>query len=136
MELEIGGVYEIVSAIGTRYVVRVNEDNSNRYHVTVLENGDDKREYTGTLDKTGLLMTKGTITRLDKAIEELKEAYGKGRKLTRDEIEVDNLIEHVQKTIKIDQLWSDINKALDDNDVDTFVKLSKEYAKLKRKVTA
>jgi hypothetical protein len=136
MELEIGGIYEMVSEFGTRYVVRITEDDDDRYNIMVLENGNDKREYSGHLFKDGRLLKHGTITRLDKAIAELKEAYQKGRKRTPVEIEIDNLIEHVQRNIKLNQLWDDINKALDTGDVDTFVKLSKEYAKLKKKVTA
>jgi hypothetical protein len=136
MELEIGGVYEIVSEFDNRYVVRIDDILSNRYDVTVLENGDDKRPYSGHIHKTAGLLKNGTVTRLDKAIAELKEAYSKRGRRTPVEIEIDNLIEHVQRNFKLNQLWNDINKALDTGDVDTFVTLSKEYAKLKKKVTA
>jgi hypothetical protein len=57
------------------------------------------------------------------------------KKRTKDEIEVDNLIEHVQSGIKLNQLWEQINEALDDGNHALFIRLSKEYAKLKKKVT-
>jgi hypothetical protein len=60
----------------------------------------------------------------------------KRKKRTKDEIEVDNLIEHVQRTIKMNELWEQINEALDNDNYELFIRLSKEYAKLKRKVSA
>lgn len=139
MELEIGGTYEIINNVGKRWVIRVNNENEKVYNVLVLESADsDMVNYNGTVGKTSMLLRESTITRLDKPLEELvklQNAYGDEKpkkRRTAVEIEIDNLIEYVQLTIKFNETWELVNLALDNKNYEAFVQLSKEYAKVKK----
>lgn len=135
MDLEIGGLYRFRNDRGV-IDLKVVDVHENRYDVVIKQNTfrpESEDEGVMQLYKGSNLFTNYKIIRLDKEV--FTNTLSKKRR-TKDEIEVDNLIEHVQRNFKLNQLLDQINEALDNNDVELFVRISKEYAKLKRKVTA
>jgi hypothetical protein len=132
MELEVGCTYELISIDGTRWVVRVTDENTIKYVIEVLEENDKKVDvYTGTIMKGGNLLQKGTVTLLNREVHAERK-----KRRTSTEKQVDDLIEHVQRQFRMNQLWEQINETLDSGNYEVFIELSKEYAKLKRKVTS
>jgi ABC-type sugar transport system ATPase subunit len=137
--LKVNGVYEL-KVDERQWIVTVTSEDDTKYHVIVTHHNYERvpHNYTGHLIKTGNLIQNGTADRLDTPMEEsmkeLKKGYSQ-KKLTKDEIEVDKLIDHVQHKIKLDELWKLIDGALETSNYDVFIELSKEYANLKKKVT-
>lgn len=131
MALIVGYTYEIETVAGRKWVAKITGETSEIYHLVVLEDEGQKVEYSGRLYKSSPLLKTGTFKVIDgKPVRERKQ------RRTSDEVEVDKLIEHVQRKIKLDELWELIDCALQANNYEVFLELSKEYAKLKKKVTA
>lgn len=130
MELEVGGVYRFEKETG-EIIVEVIKKYETYYGVKVLGNtfkphavGEDIVD----LYRNSHLFTLYKLTRLN--------SIPNKKRRTAVEMEIDNLIEHVQRNFKLNQLYEAINEALDNNNVELFVSLTKEYAKLKKRVTA
>jgi hypothetical protein len=128
MELQIGATYEIIRE-NRRWVVKVKNEDIIKYDIVVLEdNQSNQVNYTGTIMKDSVLIKKGVFT----IIEDRDE---KKKRRTSAEKQVDDLVEYVQRNFYIAQLQSRIDTALDEANQELFLELSKEYAKLKRKVS-
>jgi hypothetical protein len=138
----IGSVYKFMGAEGD-IIVKFLEDNEEAYKVIIKKGTGEFARYNNSermLFKTSKILTTYHWTRL--ADEEPDFASNdpvmqdRKKRRTRDEVEVDNLIEHVQRKIKMEQLMVAIDKALEHGHTEVFVRLAKEYTKLKAKVIA
>jgi hypothetical protein len=148
MELERGKMYKFTEkATDKVVVVRIVAVNQANYDTLVLQN-----DFVPEMVGQRRLLFKGhskmftdnykidrILTHDEKEEHDNVEIKSSGivkRRRSKDEIEVDSLLEHVLLKGEINRLYIKINKALDDNNQDEFVRLTKEYAKLKKKVTA
>jgi hypothetical protein len=143
MELEIGKVYRFYKSIHDFLDLYITNETSECYWAKVIKKGSQNFGTPvggiGRLTKEGKLFDEYEVSCMEDYVVEETPYDGvvkKQKRRTSSEIEVDKLIEHVQRNFQIDQLYKQIDEALANDDVELFVRLSKEYAKLKKKVSA
>lgn len=138
MEFWIDSVYKFMGAEGD-ITIKFLEDEGEAYKVLIISGTGSFQQYDNDermIHKTSKILNNFHWTRLrdegvevapnNPVVQEVK------RKRTRDEIEIDDLFDYVQRDIKMKQLWVEIDKCLEKGmNNDLFIRLSKEYAKLK-----
>ena len=138
----VGSTYKFEGMDGN-VTIKFLEDKVDYYNIRILSGTGLFARYVDgyehTMKKTSKVLTEYQWTRIaddNVVVGENDPVVQKIRKRrTSDEVAVDDLIEYVQRDIKMKQLWVEIDKALENGHVDLFVRLSKEYTKLKSQQT-
>jgi hypothetical protein len=142
MELEIGKVYKFWKADNDFLDLEVTDVTADYYWAKVLNKGSQNLGTPvggkGRVNKKGKLFDDYHVTCIYDSADDMpvEEMPIRKKRRTLDEVAVDKLIDHVQRKFQLDQLYERINEALDTNNVELFVSLTKEYANLKKRVTA
>lgn len=137
MDFQIGETYEFKGELG-EVVFKFLEEHDMFYRCEVIG---------GTMPHIGEVGSERNVYKQSRIFKEYKatkvgnldfksSGVVKRKRRTPDEIEVDNLIEHVQLTTKINALKNAIDDALTNGHRATFMALTNELNKLQKKVTA
>lgn len=137
MQFQLGSTYEFKGKSGVTIVLEF-KDVTDEYYVCVVKGGNmltsDELGQIKHIRKTSRILNSFECNQVGGLIGGKSSGVVRKRR-TPDEIQVDNLIEHVQRNIEIDQLNKAIDKALEINNKELFMSLTKELNKLRKKVT-
>jgi hypothetical protein len=142
MNLEIGKVYKFWKAENDFLDLQVTDVTADYYWAKVLDKGSQNLGTPvggkGRVAKTSSLFKDYEVSCLYDSVDEMpvEDTPVKKKRRTSDEVAVDKLIDHVQRKFQLDQLYKQIDEALENDDVGLFIRLSKEYTNLKKRVTA
>jgi hypothetical protein len=142
MRLSVGEVYRFYKDVNDFLDLLITQDSTDCYWAKVLDKGSQNLGTPigdiGRLSKRGKLLEDYDVSHMpDYVVEETVESDDtpvKKKRRNPSEIEIDKLIDHVQRNFQLDQLYKQIDAALENDDVGLFIRLSKEYANLKKKV--
>jgi hypothetical protein len=142
MNLEIGKVYKFWKSEDDFLDLQVTDVTADYYWAKVLNKGSQNLGTPvggkGRVNKKGKLFEDYHVTCIYDSVDDMPvdDTPIRKKRRTSDEVAVDKLIDHVQRKFQLDQLYRQIDEALENDDVGLFIRLSKEYANLKKRVTA